>query len=98
MSSTEQLVLPAAPPPYPAAEPGSPTEDRTARDLRESFAVLLDEQTNVQRLFVRVSSRLEHTKHIGRGHPLWVEWDEMREVHCTSVACRPPGTLADACA
>jgi hypothetical protein len=74
-------ALPQAPPPYDdhIAKGASP-EDKTGRDLKESFAALLREQLNVQRLFATVLARLEHTERIGTGHSLYAEWEALREV------------------
>jgi len=56
-------------------------EDKLGRDLKESFASLLKEQLNVQRLFATVLGRLENTPRIGTGHGLYVEWEALRERH-----------------
>jgi hypothetical protein len=56
------------------------SDDKVGRQLKESFAELLKEQLNVQRLFATVLARLEHTQRIGSGHTLYKEWEELREV------------------
>lgn len=81
-SSPSTLVgVPSPPPPYiNAAHKDGGSEDRTGRDLQESFGALLVEQTNVQRLFSTVAARLTNERRIGPGHELCVEWEAMREV------------------
>jgi hypothetical protein len=91
-ASTEELLPVTAPPPYheQTVSNKSASEDRMATDLRESFAALLEEQTNVQRLFSTVASRLEHTNRIGKGHALWMEWEELREVREPKISQHVP--------
>lgn len=53
---------------------------RAERNLKESFARVVQDQQEIQKLFTSVAAKLETTPNIGEGHALCTEWDGLRRV------------------
>lgn len=62
------------PPPYS-------NSSTNAQKLRESFSHLVNNQADIQILFKSVAGQLENAKEIGEGHPLCIEWNQLRQTH-----------------
>lgn len=76
MSTGAPATYPPPPPRY---------EDLQAeRDLKGSFAQLLKDHEEIQRLFKSVSAQLESTPQIGEDHALSREWEQLFKVNCRS--------------
>ncbi|KAI0339948.1 hypothetical protein BDW22DRAFT_1361006 [Trametopsis cervina] len=73
MSTGAPATYPPPPPRY---------EDLQAeRDLKGSFAQLLKDHEEIQRLFKSVSAQLESTPQIGEDHALSREWEQLFKKH-----------------
>ena len=55
-------------------------ELQAERDLKGSFAQLLKDHEEIQRLFKSVASQLETTPKIGQDHDLTREWNTLYKV------------------
>lgn len=53
---------------------------RAERNLKESFAKVVQDQQEIQKLFTSVAAKLETTPNIGVGHELCTEWNSLRRV------------------
>lgn len=77
----ELLIMPNEPPATPPHSQLPSYEDLQAeRDLKGSFAQLLKDHEEIQRLFKSVSSQLETTPKIGEDHDLCREWNALFKV------------------
>lgn len=62
------------------------------RALKASFAQLLGDHEEIQRLFKSVASQLETTPKIGEDHDLCREWNALFKVRLSGSACACHGT------
>lgn len=72
------------PPNYDDVAGSSSTQER----FREYFATLSSDQLEIQELFKTVAKRLEETAGIGDTHPLYDEWNRLRQVRTLQITSR----------
>ena len=68
--------------------PPSYEELRAERVLKETFAKLVIDHEEIQKLFISVAGELETTPKIGEGHALCKEWNDLRQVRCLHISSR----------
>ncbi|CAL1706140.1 unnamed protein product [Somion occarium] len=80
MTSNEKSQPPGSESPS-SEQPPSYEQLRAERNLKETFAKIVNDQLEIQKLFISVASKLETTPNIGEGHALCDEWNELRKKH-----------------
>jgi hypothetical protein len=70
-----------------SAQPPTYEELQAERDLKVSFAQLLKDHEEIQRLFKSVSAQLESTPKIGEDHDLTREWNQLHKA-CYKTSLR----------
>ncbi len=64
----------------PTNAPPSYEDLQAERDLKGSFAQLLNDHEEIQRLFKSVAAQLDTTPKIGEDHDLSREWHQLQKV------------------